>query len=59
MQSVEKNAGEKGCLTNGKTAIQSWTKRARERGGSTHWDKRKEGKAENKMTQHGWLASRF
>lgn len=39
MQSVGKNAGAKGCLTNGKRDTKE-----RERGveGSTHWDKRKE-----------------
>lgn len=37
----------------------SWSKREREVEGSTQWDRRKEAKAQNKMTQHGWLASRF
>lgn len=36
-----------------------WTKREREVEGSTQWDRRKEAKAQNKMTQHGWLASQF
>lgn len=46
-------------MTNGKRDTKMDKEREREVVGSTHWDKRKRGKAEKKMTQHGWLASRF
>lgn len=40
-----KNAGEKGCLTNGERDTKLDKERERrEAEGSTHWDKRKEGR---------------